>query len=80
MTLLGGLPQAGCPACIVFESDEQWCGLALVAAFPARDLFRFAKEWAGRIVEVRECARCGRHVARVVAPRSEGPETTEGGS
>jgi hypothetical protein len=76
MALFAESGHPGCPICLTFESDHHWCTLSLVATLPARDLFPSAKQWADRVVEVRDCAGCGRSVARVVAPRSTWPQAT----
>jgi hypothetical protein len=64
-------PKPSCPGCATFYSEEQWRALTLVRSMNARDLVPLVTtSWSGRVIEVRECSRCGRSIARFVPPRA----------
>jgi endogenous inhibitor of DNA gyrase (YacG/DUF329 family) len=59
----------GCSECTAADLGGTWRSLKLVATLNASDLFPSSDTWAGRKIEVRECPKCGRSIAR--APRGD---------
>jgi hypothetical protein len=62
--------QIRCSGCANFDRDEQWRALPLVQSMSAGDLVPLVTtHWNDRVIEVRRCTRCGRHVARLAPAR-----------
>jgi hypothetical protein len=59
-----------CPGCATSAADERWPALPLLRTMNAVDVAPFiSTPWGGRVIEVRQCAWCGRGIARLVPPR-----------
>lgn len=64
----------GCSECTALESSGNLHALRLVSTLRGADLFPQSASWRGRLIEVRECARCGRNVARAIPLTTPRPQ------
>ncbi len=58
-----------CAICRTADVDGGWVTFPLVLTLNGSDVLPTSKAWAGRTIEVRECPRCSRTIAR--APRRD---------